>query len=100
MRIASGHRDLADVVQLGGVADLLDLVVAELSPRGRLGEVGDAAEVVRSSGLRSASARSSTSLLWRLADVRPAFFCAYMRWSAIRSASATSLASPGSSIAP
>ena len=32
--------------------------------------------------------------------MRPAFFCAYMRWSAIRSASATSLASAGSSIAP
>ena len=41
-----GHGDLADVVQLGGVADLLDLVVAELQQqRGRLGEVGDAAEV-------------------------------------------------------
>jgi hypothetical protein len=39
-------------------------------------------------------------LLWRLADVRPAFFCAYMRWSAIRSASGTSPASSGSSIAP
>ena len=32
--------------------------------------------------------------------MRPAFFCAYMRWSAIRSASATSAASSGSSIAP
>ncbi len=39
-------------------------------------------------------------MLWRLADIRPAFFWAYMRWSAILSASATSDASSGSSIAP
>ena len=52
------------------------------------------------SGARSVRARTSTSFDWRVADVRPAFFCAYMRWSAIRSASVASCASRGSTIAP
>ena len=81
-------RDLADVVQLGGVAHALGLV--SVRPRRRAVASASSATPSRwvtSSGSRSVSARSSTSLDWRVADVRPAFFCAYMRWSAMRSAS-------------
>ena len=82
-------RDLADVVQLGGVAHALRLV-ARSCPGGARSPRRDRATPSRwpnRSGSRSVRARTSTSLLWRVADVRPAFFCAYMRWSAIRSAS-------------
>ena len=49
----------------------------------------------RGRGCARSARVSSTSLLWRPADMRPACFCAYMRWSAIRSASAGSVASSG-----
>ena len=69
---------------------------ASSSPRPRRRAVDSASSAtpsrwVKSSGLRSLSARTSTALLWRVADVRPAFFCAYMRWSAMRSASVASM---------
>ena len=42
-----GDGDLADVVQLGGVADLLDLVLRELEEAGDVDrELGDVGEVV------------------------------------------------------
>ena len=54
----------------------------------------------RGRGCARSARVSSTSLLWRPADMRPACFWAYMRWSAIRSASAGSVASCGSRIEP
>ena len=94
-----GDRDLADVVQLGGVAD------AARPPRrrqaepagGRLGERRRRRRGGRtSSGVRSASARSEDVLaLARRPTRAPPCFCAYMRWSAMRSASAASAASRG-----
>ena len=50
--------------------------------------------------MRSASARTSTSLLCGPADAPAPFFCAYIRWSAIRSASTASSASSGRKIEP
>ena len=87
-------------MELGAEPDPRDLVVGQAEVLGGArGEPRDAGEVVVELGVRSLSTLSSTSVLWRLADERPAL-CSYMRWSARRSASSTVVASAGTRAMP
>src|SRR3954468_5046480 len=103
------HGDLADVVQLGGVADVLERarVEAELA-RDCGGEQGDVVDVraeggggwARGSGWCPSSALRSTSRLCSSAERRAVAFSAYIRRSAIPSALPASSASSGTRTHP
>ena len=71
-RIGVGDRDLADVVKRRGLADGLDVVGLEHRGAARSASASSCtSQACRSrSGWRSASARSSTSVVWRPAELR------------------------------
>jgi hypothetical protein len=92
-----GDRHLAHVVQLGGHAHVVERLAleAQVAAHG-FGETRRRLrDGPRGPGWRSASARRRTSVLWRRAVARPEFLCAYMRWSAMSSASLAIVASLG-----
>ena len=59
-----------------------------------------AAAAARVGGVRVEHGQQHVLGLAAAPDMRPAFFCAYMRWSAMRRASSESVASVGSVIEP
>ena len=76
-------------MQFGGEADGLALVAVQAESAGdRLGASATVRDSASRRGSSAASATVSASLTWRAADMRPACFCAYIRWSAMRRASA------------
>ena len=83
--------DLADVVQLGGVADCVDAPRSSgrAAARSRRRAAATPSRCAASSGSRSRSgAAGARPWIWRVGRARgPACFWAYIRWSAIRSAS-------------
>ena len=88
-RIASGHRDLADVVQLGGARDVLELLARESHLAADLDrELRDLVEVaaeLRLALLERLQERGAASGC-RRSSAGGASFCAYRRSSAICSA--------------
>ena len=85
---AVGDRDLADVVQLGGPDDRVELLGVEARAARPISAASLATPLrcAPSSGSRSRRTRTSTSCVWRCAELERRPFAAYMRVSAARSA--------------
>ena len=91
----------ACLVELGGQPDRLALGVTHIEHTGGgLGEIGDGAGVANQSGVAGAEDGQEGFLDLTGGGHAACVLWAYMRWSAMRRASAASVTSVGSAIAP